>query len=142
MSESLNGTKVPINKETSNMARTDKVGSHKTSKGTNDQGQRTIRYHNTDVVAWDHKVIILKNDGFTTRTTKLRMNQASQEFGLGYRVWQKDFNWYVDYEGETLEFKGLTLELTRSLSTSDIISYYKRSKKDNEVYVDDDGQCH
>ena len=95
------------------MARTDKVGSHKTSKGTNGQGQRTIRYYDTDVVAWDDKVIILKNDGFTTKTTKLRMNQASEEHGLGYRVWQKDFKWYVEYEGETHEFSGLTLALTR-----------------------------
>jgi len=105
------------------MSRTDKVGSHKTSKSTNDQGQRTIRYHDTDVVAWDHQVIILRTDGFTTRTTKLRMNQAAAEYGLGYHVWQKDFEWYVDYAGETFDFNGLSLELTRSLSTSDILSF-------------------
>ena len=104
------------------MSRTDKVGSHKTSKSTNDQGQRTIRYHDTDVVAWDHQVIILRTDGFATRTTKLRMNQAAAEYGLGYRVWQANFKWYVDYEGETHRFSGLSLELTRSLSTSDILS--------------------
>ena len=105
------------------MARFDKVGSHKTTRSTNDQGQRTIRYHDIDVVAWDHQVIILRTDGFTTRTTKLRMNQAAAEYGLGYHVWQKDFKWYVDYEGETFDFNGLSLELTRPLSTSDILSF-------------------
>ena len=89
------------------------IGSHKTSQGKNDQGMRVVRYHDTDVVAWDHKVIILYHGGYQTKTTKLRMNQASKEFGLGYRVWQKDFKWYVEYEGETHEFSGLTLELTR-----------------------------
>ena len=95
------------------MAKTDKVGKHMTSKGRNDQGQTTVTYWDTDVVSWDHKVIILDTGGWGSATTKLRMNQASQEFGLGYRVWQKDFNWYVDYEGETLEFNDRTLELTR-----------------------------
>lgn len=32
------------------------------------------------------------------------MNQAADEFNLPYRVFQKDFEWFVDIMGETVEF--------------------------------------
>ena len=32
------------------------------------------------------------------------MNQASNQFNLGYQVFQKDFDWYVEWEGKTLDF--------------------------------------
>jgi hypothetical protein len=39
--------------------------------------------------------ILLCTGGHETATTKARMNQASEEFGLGYRVRSKNFEWYV-----------------------------------------------
>ena len=63
-----------------------------------------VRYHQTDVVKFNHEKIILNSGGWNTFTTKTRMNQASNQFGLGYYVYQRDFDWYVDYNGRTLEF--------------------------------------
>lgn len=63
-----------------------------------------VVYHKTPVVAWDTKRIVLRSGGWMTVTTKLRMNQASNQFGLGYSVWQKDFAWFVGYQGCTLPF--------------------------------------
>lgn len=32
------------------------------------------------------------------------MNQASELFGLGFQVYQQDWQWYVDYQGEIIPF--------------------------------------
>lgn len=57
----------------------------------------TVRYHNTDVVnVYRDGRIKLNSGGWRTATTKNRMNQASNQFGLGYRVYQIDFKWFVD----------------------------------------------
>lgn len=57
----------------------------------------TVTYHNTAVVVvdWEKRRVILNSGGWRTPTTKLRMNQAANEFGLPYHVFQKDHNWFV-----------------------------------------------
>lgn len=70
----------------------------------------SIRYHKTVVVEFNSKEIVLRNDGYDTKTTKLRMNQTSLEYGLDYQVHQKDFNWYVSYKNKVIPFEdGMTL---------------------------------
>jgi hypothetical protein len=75
-----------------------------------DEHAMYFRYHNTTVVAVSPKSVCLNSGGWRTVTTKLRMNQASNQFGLGFQVWQKDFNWYVTLpNGETVDFEdGIT----------------------------------
>lgn len=70
-------------------------------------------YHNTPVVSFNSEVIILNTGGWFTNTTKTRMNQASNQFNLGFDVYQKKGVWYVDFRGETLKFVGETIELKR-----------------------------
>lgn len=84
------------------MADTHRIGKHAT-KVTKDGKTSTVRYHWTDVVTvdWEAKTVTLNHGGYTTATTKLRMNQASSEWGLGYQVYQKDFEWYVNVGGKT-----------------------------------------
>jgi hypothetical protein len=49
------------------------------------EGGRTIvRYHSTDIVAFDPATITLRSGGYETRTTKSKMNKASEVYGLGY----------------------------------------------------------
>jgi hypothetical protein len=48
-----------------------------------------------------------------TKTTKLRMNQASNQFSLGYRVYQKDKKWYAEFKGRDIPFDGSSLVLKR-----------------------------
>lgn len=74
-----------------------------------------VRYHNTDVVRFDDARlhIILNTGGWRTATTKTRMNQTSNQFGLGYGVYQKKGDWFVQYRGQIIPFDKdvLTLEV-------------------------------
>ena len=64
-------------------------------------------YHQTPVVAKKDGKIWLNNGGYFTSTTKERINRYSP-----YRVYQRDYEWYVSYEGKELEFKnGMVLDL-------------------------------
>ena len=63
-----------------------------------------VRYHWTEVVKCNKDVIILNTGGYHTQTTKRRMNQASDVFGLGFRVYQEDYMFYVDHKGKTYKF--------------------------------------
>ena len=83
--------------------RINKVGAHKTVV-YNDGGDTVVRYHQTEVVRFNNRRIFLNSNGHQTQTTKLRMNQASNQYGLGFVVYQKDFNWFVDFKGETIPF--------------------------------------
>ena len=93
-----------------------KVGTHKTVIGFNAKGMQTVKYHDTDVVTWDFDTIVLNTGGWRTVTTKLRMNQASKQFGLGYYVWQKDYKWFVDFREATIPYTNEKLVLPRPLS--------------------------
>ncbi len=72
---------------------------HRLGKGnTNVRGEGNtmiVRFHNTDVVKFTPKTITLNTGGYETATTKTRMNQTSNQFGLGYTVTQKDFSSFV-----------------------------------------------
>ena len=62
------------------------------------------RYHQTDIVKWGPNHIRLNSNGWATSTTKQRMNQAASEYGLGYYVFQKNFDWFVSFFGQTIPF--------------------------------------
>ena len=87
------------------MGQTHTVGKVATSIRTED-GKTRVRYHATDVVAFDNDEIILDTGGWWTTTTKTRMNQASRQFGLGFSVFQRDWAWFVTTA------RGKTWELT------------------------------
>ena len=94
------------------MSQQTKIGTHKTSVFT-ENGITKIVYHSTPVVSFNDKEIILNTGGYFTNTTKSRMNQASNQFDLGYSVYQKNWDWFVDYKGETIEFNGYRVYLPR-----------------------------
>ena len=95
------------------MSQTQTIG--RTATKVEHHGENTfVRYHNPDVVQFDSLYITLNTGGWETATTKLRMNQASNQFGLGYQVYQKDYRWYVVIpQGETLEFTGQRITFPR-----------------------------
>lgn len=72
-----------------------------------------VRYHATDVVAFDNKEIILKKGGWASATTKARMNQASVEFNLNFHVFQRYGDWFVTDNHGTYPFNEDELILTR-----------------------------
>ena len=86
------------------MSRLSTIGTHRTTISVYD-GFTRIQYHNTQVVKFSDTVIILDSGGYQTATTKTRMNQTANQFDLGYHVYQKNFEWYVDFDGKTYDFE-------------------------------------
>jgi hypothetical protein len=85
------------------MAQTQRIGTHATTVSNSD-GFYRCTYHSTDVVKWNEKQIILDSGGWRTNTTKARMNQCSNQFGLGFNVFQDKGNWFVTLNGKTINF--------------------------------------
>jgi len=94
------------------MAQTQRVGGRSTSVFTDDDGILNVVYHATHVVrSFPGGKIVLDTGGWHTVTTKTRMNQAANQFRLGYWVFQKDFEWFVKWKGRTLTFDERTITL-------------------------------
>ena len=97
------------------MAQTQTIGTHKTTV-LNKDNSIEVYYHNTLIVYVSGKYLTLNSGAYgewQTATTKLRMNQTSNQYNLGYRVFQKNYNWFVEFEGETIPFEkngGITLK--------------------------------
>ena len=72
-----------------------------------------VKYHNTEVVKFTPKTIVLNTGGWKSNTTKTRMNQASNQFNLGYNVFQTKGKWYVRFKRKDYPFKGRTMTLRR-----------------------------
>ncbi len=60
-------------------------------------------YYNTPIVRVRDDEIELNTGGWYTYSTKARMNQISEEFGLGYRVYSYRGTWFVNYKGKDIE---------------------------------------
>lgn len=72
-------------------------------------GLLSIYYHGTEVVRVEKNgAITLNHGGWMSNTTKLRMNQASNQYRLGYQVFQKNGRWFVRWQKDntTVEFGG------------------------------------
>lgn len=89
------------------------IGRHKTTVHT-ECGTTTVRYVDTDVVTFDAGLIMLQTGGYRTATTKARMNQTANQFGLGFTVYQRDFGWFVKTSAGTVPFEEDTLTLDRT----------------------------
>jgi hypothetical protein len=80
----------------------------------NDDDMLIVTLHNTNVFILDKKndFIALSSGGWRTVTTKQRINQASEDYFCGFRVYQKNFVWYVSLKnGDTVPFKdGMKLD--------------------------------
>jgi hypothetical protein len=85
------------------MPQMSKVSKNNTCVGR-DGKKITITLHNTQVVSFDDKKIILDHGGWVTTTTAARMNQASNEFNLGYYVSRKAGEMYVTFNGLKHQF--------------------------------------
>jgi len=79
------------------MAQTNKVGKHMTKITTNKEGGKVVTYRGCPVFTEYPKQgkVELNTCGWRSNTTKTRMNQAANQFGIPVHVFQKDFEWYV-----------------------------------------------
>ena len=79
------------------MTKLNEIGKVATSV-SNDGVHTIVTYHSTQVVKFNEKEIILNTGGWKSNTTKTRMNQTSNQFNLGYKVWQECSEWYVQWK--------------------------------------------
>ena len=64
-----------------------------------DGNDTVVRLYSTDIVRVNAERVILDTGGYSSTTTKRRMNQAAAEFGLGFAVYQKRGIWFVQRAG-------------------------------------------
>lgn len=69
-------------------------------------GKRSVTLHSTRVVEeLTSHVIKLNSGGYRTPTTKVAINRYFAQRLPNFRVFQKDFVWYLQSEGKTVLFK-------------------------------------
>ena len=66
----------------------------------------TVVLHRTAIAVYDHNTQALKlnSGGYTTNTTKSRLNAILQELIAGASVFQRQFDWYLSYNNQTVDF--------------------------------------
>ena len=66
----------------------------------------SIHLHGHLIATFDHNLKAVKLDscGYETVTTKSRLNAILEEVKYGCKVFQKNFDWFVRYNGQTASF--------------------------------------
>ena len=81
----------------------------------------SIYLHGHQIATVDHnlKAVKLSSCGYTTNTTKSRLNAILDEVKYGCKVFQKNWNWFVSYNDQTTLFRdGMILLDADSLITA------------------------
>ena len=81
----------------------------------------SIYLHGHLIATFDHNLRAVKIDscGYQTNTTKSRLNALLDEVKYGCKVFQKQFDWFVSYHGQTESFwDGMILLDTDTLQTA------------------------
>jgi len=66
----------------------------------------SIYLHGHQIATYDHKnqAVKLSSCGWQTVTTKSRLNAILDEVKYGCRVFQKQFDWYLSTNNQTVDF--------------------------------------
>ena len=91
----------------------------KTKKSLDRLEKRSDRLDEHGVWSKDNKKgeVTLNTGGWLTPTTKVRMNQTANAYGLGFNVYQKDFNWFVEKaNGQVIEFESNSVTFQNPLA--------------------------
>lgn len=87
------------------MSNLNRIPTNNTSVLKYADGSFIVTLHETPIVTKSkHGTLVLRTGGYKSNTTKTRMNQVSNEMGLGFMVVQKDGHWVVRYQGDEFAF--------------------------------------
>ncbi len=66
----------------------------------------TVVLHRTAIAVYDHnnEALKLNSGGYTTNTTKSRLNAILSEIFVGACVYQKNWDWFFNYNNQTHDF--------------------------------------
>ena len=59
------------------------------------EGFNVVKYHNTEIFKQKENQIILNSDGWKTKTTKQRINEAFNFFNIPLALYQNKNEWYI-----------------------------------------------
>ena len=62
-----------------------------------------VRLHGNKIAQIDRGMMFVTPAGWTTSTTKSRLNALLSQFTDGASIYQKDFEWFFNANGETRE---------------------------------------
>ena len=91
-----------------------RLSNYRTAWSTPSPDTGTVIYAATTIVQWDADTITLRDGGWDTVTTRRKMNQASNQFRLGFGVFQKDYKRFVTWNGRVIPFDGSSITLNRN----------------------------
>ena len=75
--------------------------------------------HHIATFCHETRAVKINSCGYQTVTTKSRLNALLEEVKYGAKVFQKNFNWFVRYNGQTQSFwDGMILIDADSLQTA------------------------
>ena len=66
--------------------------------------QVLLHGHNIATVDHNTQALKLSSCGYETTTTKSRLNAILEEVKYGCKVFQKNFDWFVNYNNQTQDF--------------------------------------
>jgi len=97
------------------------AGSNTTVSYNDSSNCSSVYLHGHQIATLDHNTnaIKLSSCGYETVTTKSRLNAILEEVKYGCKVFQKNWNWFVSYNGQTQDFNdGMILLDTQSLEVA------------------------
>ena len=97
------------------------AGSNTTVTFNDSTNCSSVFLHGHRIATFDHnvKAVKLSSCGWHTPTTKSRLNAILSEVKYGCSVFQKQWNWYVSFRGQTQDFiDGMILLDTQSLEVA------------------------
>ena len=82
------------------------AGSNTTVSYNENTNCSSVYLHGHQIATFDHnlKAVKLSSCGYTTVTTKSRLNAILDEVKWGCKVFQKNWNWFVSYNNQTQDF--------------------------------------
>ena len=81
----------------------------------------SVYLHGHQIATFNHDTLALKlsSCGYETVTTKSRLNAILDEVKYGAKVFQKNWNWFVSYNNQTVDFwDGMILLNRQSLEVA------------------------
>ena len=84
----------------------DWAGSNTQVSTTQNTNCSSVFLHGHQIATFDHNLKALKisSCGYETVTTKSRLNAILKEVKYGAKVFAKNFDWFVSYQGKTASF--------------------------------------
>ena len=82
-----------------------------------DDGALYIKLHQTVIVKiTPDGQVTLSSGGWKTPTTKNHINEVAHELGLDFGIYQRNYEWFIDYKGQQMPFEdGMVLDFAGEL---------------------------